>query len=143
MKMTIIEIKARIPQSEASVLDNLTKRYNEHKNLWKFFKAQLNGLRMMPTRFGLNSCKIIKAEIDQRIDLLQKIHDERETMDKIAAQIKDIVVPAQKVKPGEQKQAGTQADALVDLLTDTAKVFGITLNKTKTDAIMKLVSLLK
>ena len=139
--MTIIEIKARIPQSEASVLDNLTKRYNEHKNLWKFFKAQLNGLRTMPTRFGLNSCKIIKAEIDQRIDLLQKIHDERETMDKIAAEIKNIVVPAQNVKPGEQKQ--TQADALVDLLTDTAKVFGITLNKTKTDAIMKLVSLLK
>ena len=143
MKLTIIEIKARIPQSEASVLDNLTKRYNEHKNLWKFFKAELNKLRAMPTRFGLNSCKIIKAEIDQRIDLLQKIHDERETMDKIAAEIKNIVVPAQNVKPGEQKQADTQADVLANLLTDTAKVFGITLNKTKTDAIMKLVNLLK
>lgn len=143
MKMTIIEIKARIPQSEASVLDNLTKRYNEHKNLWKLFKAELNKLHTMPTRFGLNSCKIIKAEIDQRIDLLQKIHDERETMDKIAAEIKNIVVPAQNVKPGEQKQADTQADVLANLLTDTAKVFGITLNKTKTDAIMKLVNLLK
>lgn len=143
MKLTIIEIKARIPQSEASVLDNLTKRYNEHKNLWKLFKAELNKLRTMPTRFGLNSCKIIKAEIDQRIDLLQKIHDERETMDKIAAEIKNIVVPAQNAKPGEQKQADTQADVLANLLADTAKVFGITLNKTKTDAIMKLVNLLK
>lgn len=143
MKLTIIEIKARIPQSEASVLDNLTKRYNEHKNLWKLFKAELNKLRSMPTRFGLNSCKIIKAEIDQRIDLLQKIHDEREKMDKIAAEIKNIVVPAQNVKPGEQKQADTQADVLANLLADTAKVFGITLNKTKTDAIMKLVNLLK
>ena len=143
MKMTIIEIKARISQSDASVLDNLTKRYNEHKNLWKLFKAELNKLRTMPTRFGLNSCKIIKAEIDQRIDLLQKVHNERKTMDKIAAQIKAIVVHAQKVKPGEQKQADTQTDALVGLLSETAKVFGITLNKTKTDAIMKLVSLLK
>lgn len=143
MKLTIIEIKARIPQSEASVLDNLTKRYNEHKNLWKFFKADLNKLHTMPTRFGLNSCKIIKAEIDQRIDLLQKIHDERKTMDKIAAQIKEIAVHAQNVKPGEQKQADTQADVLANLLADTAKVFGITLNKTKTDAIMKLVNLLK
>lgn len=143
MKLTIIEIKARIPQSEASVLDNLTKRYNEHKNLWKLFKAELNKLHTMPTRFGLNSCKIIKAEIDQRIDLLQKIHDERKTMDKIAAEIKNIVVSAQNVKPGEQKQADTQADVLANLLADTAKVFGITLNKTKTDAIMKLVNLLK
>ena len=143
MKLTLIQIETRIPQSEASVLKNLTARYNEHKKAWKHNKAEINDLPRLPKRFGLQSYKNLQYTIQRRIQLLTQIHRERDEMDKIAAEIKNIVLTAQKNAPKAEAPKTNASDQIASLLTDTAKAFGIKLDKAKTEAIMQLVSLLK
>lgn len=156
MKKKLIDIQTTLTQSEISILDNLIERYRYHKRCWKHHKRELNKKNKKASSAfrvdGKSTLKLeqlintfeskkmsLRNEIEKRKQILQKIHEHREEMSKIGHEIKKIVFH----ETDHVKEQQTDTDALVGLLTETAKVFGVTLNKTKTDAIMKLVSLLK
>lgn len=157
MKKKLIDIKATLTQSEAIILDNLIERYRYHKRCWKHLKRELNKKLKAGKAFdttGLSTLKLeqlvnsleakkiaLRNEIQYRKTILKQIHDHREEMFKIGAQIKKYALgEVDEVK--EQMENPTFDHAFV-VIENIAKGIGVELNKTKTKAILELISLLK
>ena len=157
MKKKLIDIKATLTQSEAIILDNLIERYRYHKRCWKHLKRELNKKLKAGKAFdttGLSTLKLeqlvnsleakkiaLRNEIQYRKTILKQIHDHREEMFKIGVQIKKYALgEVDEVK--EQMENPTFDHAFV-VIENIAKGIGVELNKTKTKAILELISLLK